>query len=202
LRALGRVDLTPANGMMETSLSPLSSRNIKSTTVLCALPQRHARGRSSPPPRWNPNHHEIASLGYREAVTCLVRAHCGRRMSVYRHAASTVHHCRRRGCSSAPSVQQGAPLGEGLRGECNRDDATTRDLAVGELSPVKHGLLFWFADGWVPLTVGPICQPECCFEFLIYFHRFKYQLQKSYLELEISKLSEQNFVGFLIKCSI
>ena len=56
--------------------------------------------------------------------------------------------------SSAPLVQRGAPLGAGEYWECNRDDATARDLAVVELSPVKHYLCFSVA--WDQLTYGPL----------------------------------------------
>ena len=42
-RVLGRVTLGLASGMMETHLSPPSSRNSESTAVLRARPHGHAR---------------------------------------------------------------------------------------------------------------------------------------------------------------
>ena len=65
-------------------------------------------------------------------------------MLAYRLAAFAVRHRRRRGFSSAPSIQRGVPLGAGDHGKFNGEDATAGDLAIGELSPVKRRPLFQF----------------------------------------------------------
>ena len=62
-------------------------------------------------------------------------------------------------------------------------------------------LCFGFADKRAPLTAGPICQSVCSLIFL-FFIDLNTCFKKSYLELGVSKLSEPNFVGFIMKCTI
>ena len=63
-------------------------------------------------------------------------------------------------------------------------------------------LYFCFADKRAPLTAGPICHSVCSLIFLIFFTDLNTCFKNSYLEVGVSKLSETNFVGFLMKCNI
>ena len=62
-------------------------------------------------------------------------------------------------------------------------------------------LYFCFANERAPLTMGPICQYEYYLFFLFVFTYLNTCFKNSYLELGVSKLSEQNFVGFTMKCT-
>ena len=69
-RALGRVTLGLASGMMDTRLLPPFSQNSMSTAVLCTPPHGHAHGRAHrrhPEPSPAP----YALLGHQDGVAIL-----------------------------------------------------------------------------------------------------------------------------------
>jgi len=59
-----------------------------------------------------------------------------------------------------------------------------------------------FTDERAPLTAGPIYQSVYWFDFLIFLTDLNTHFKNSYLELGMSKLSELNLIGFLMKCTI
>ena len=58
------------------------------------------------------------------------------------------------------------------------------------------------ADKWSPLTSGSHASAAVALGFVYSFVEFCANFGKSYIELEVSKLSEPNFIGCLMKCSI
>ena len=105
--------------------------------------------------------------------------------------------CRRRGCSSVPPVQRGVPLDVGDHELCNGEDATAGDLAVGELSPVKHRHCSGSLTGGSRWPRAPSVSLSVALNFLFIFTDLNTKFKNSYLELEMSKLSEPIFLDSL-----
>jgi len=61
-------------------------------------------------------------------------------------------------------------------------------------------LCFCFANDQAPLTAGPIYQSVC--SLISFFSDLNTCFKNLYIELGVSKLSELNFVGFIMKCTI
>ena len=104
----------------------------------------------------------------------------------------TVHHGRRQASSGQPLSQPRVPVDAGWRVESDGEDAN-----AGQMPP-----LFSFGDAWVLLTSGPHLSVTVFVLIFLFFIDLNTNFKNSYLELGVSKWSEPNFVGFIMKCSI
>ena len=66
-----------------------------------------------------------------------------------------IHHGRREACSGKLPSQLNLVVDARGFDECSGEDATARDLVIGEFSPVNVVPCFGLADGWVPVDRGP-----------------------------------------------
>ena len=88
---------------------------------------------------------------------------------MYRRLIFAVCHDRRRASSGEPLSQLSLPIDAQRWEERNGEDATARDLTIGEFSPVSAIPCLGLADKWVSIDHGTRLSVCMMFDFLIYF---------------------------------